>query len=101
MSLKFLLSLSAMLCFSYKIQSKLLIIQATISIGTKTFYLSQMLRSVCEFFPLLHELLLRHSRAQAQLVGQLLNHSLLTKHQRNVVDRRAVGNVDHLEIKTE
>ena len=55
-----------------------------------------MLSSVGQFLPLVHELLLWHSSAQTKTICQVIHKSLLSQHQRYVVDGGTIGNIDNL-----
>jgi hypothetical protein len=63
-----------------------------------SFYLSQMFGPLCQPFPLDHELLGQDGNVKAELITQQIDQTLLRQDQRNVVDRRAIVNVDHLNI---
>ena len=58
-----------------------------------------MLGSIGQLLPLLHELLLGHAHAQAKPFSQLMDQTLLTEHEWNVVDGWTIRNVDHLTRK--
>jgi hypothetical protein len=58
-----------------------------------------MFSSLRQPFPLDHELLGQDGNVKAELITQQFNQTLLRQNQRNVVDRRAIVNVDNLNIE--
>ncbi len=50
-------------------------------------------------FPLDHELLGQYGNVEAELIAEQFDQTLLCQDKRNVVDRRAIVNVDNLNIE--